>query len=241
MSDGIYVAASGAVAQLRTLEVVANNLAHSATPGYKQDEVNFREVLASSSANPASDDLRYVQVGETRVRREQGELQPTGNSLDLALTGNAFLKVQTNDGERLTRNARLTLGPDGVVRNSTGHVVLTDAGKPLSLPRGETVEFATDGQVRTASGIEVARLAVQGVAPETPLRKAGEGLFFPANAAPLDGSAEVLQGFIEGSNANPVRSMVHLVDVERNFAALQQVIQTYNDVERSAVNLARPS
>lgn len=240
MANGIFVAASGAMGQLRQLEVLANNLSHANTPGFKSDEVTFREVIADeTSRGRGPDDTRYVQLEATKVRREQGEVQRTGNDLDVALTGNAYLKVRSSRGEHLTRNGRMIIGGDGSLRTIEGHQVLDRSGRGIRIPQTSAIRIDDRGTLTTAEGTEVGRLGVQGVDSKAELRKQGEGLFQPVAEAPLTSESQVIQGFIESSNAQPVRSMIHLIEVQRAFSALQQAISTYQEVDRNAVSLAR--
>ena len=236
MADGIFVAASGAVAQLRHLEIVANNLANSSTAGFQEDIVSFQEVVATRRNGPL-EDKRYVQLAASRPRRTDGPLQRTGNPLDVALRGDAFLAVQTPAGVRLTRDGRLTVGADGVLRTETGHTVLDARGGPLRLPPGATPRIAEDGTVGVG-GHTIGRLALVRPQPGAPLRKEGGALLRPAG--PLQpATARVLQGHIELSNADPVRTMVELVQVQRTFEALHQAIAAYRRMDEHATRLPR--
>ena len=66
MADGIYVAASGMMAKLTELDIVANNMANANTPGFKRDVVTFDEVLADESLRSEQQDLHYVEIGKSQ-------------------------------------------------------------------------------------------------------------------------------------------------------------------------------
>ena len=135
MANGIYVATSGTVARLQQMEVLAQNLANAKVAGFKRDEVSFKEVINDRRGDaPADDDKSFVQTTEVRTRLEDGQLRETQNPMDIAITGDGFLRVETARGERLTRNGRLMMGKDGSIRTQTGLKVLGEDGNAIFAP-----------------------------------------------------------------------------------------------------------
>src|SRR6478672_3388640 len=102
MSDGIYSALAGAIAQERTLSVVANNVANANTTGFQGDRVAFSEIAAKQTG-AQQQPLRFVSLDQTRIDMQSGGIEFTGNPLDLALQGDAYFAVQAPGGERYTR------------------------------------------------------------------------------------------------------------------------------------------
>ncbi len=251
MANGIYVAVSGSIARLDQLDVLANDLANAKTPGFKHDTVTFESIRADlAEAVDAGEvepealvDKDFVQSTDTHARLSQGALQRTNNPLDIGLMGNGFLRVATDRGERLTRNGRLMVGRDGMLRTLRGHAVLDNRGRTIRLPPAITPEIAGDGTIRN-DGRAVAKLGVTAVRPEARLLKDREGLFTPepppAGGAPPAKAAnawEVMQGYLEQSNSSPVKLMTELIEVQRNFEALHQVISTSSEMDRTATRL----
>lgn len=245
MANGIYVAASGAMAQLRRLEAASNNLAHATEPGYKRDEVTFEDVRAQlrPEANPTlprNRDKHFVQDRGTNFRTEAGPMTQTENPLDVALHGDGYLRVRTPDGDRLTRDGRLAIDRDGTLRTIRGHVVLDEGGGEINLPAGAIPAIDRSGQI-TANGIRVGSLAVAQVTDRAALSKLSDGMFIAPNGtedAPRE-SVDVLQGFVEESNVSAVEAMTELVEVQRTFEALHQVMSAYRQMDEQATRLMR--
>lgn len=262
MANGIYVATSGAMAQLRNLEVLSNNLANARTTGFKADRLTFEEQLAverdtsrTSYLNPTGGeagpgllarapqiavDKHFVSTRDDVTDVSPGAIRRTDNPLDVAVTGNGFLRIETPLGERLTRGGQLIIDGDGALRTHNGHAVLSDTGAPIYLPPDEVPTIESDGTLFTTFGSMV-RLGVATVDLEAGLEKDPQGFFVPpeaGDAVPLP-ETSVLAGHLEESNSSPVRTMMELMRVNRAFSALQKVITTHGEMDKAANQLAR--
>lgn len=251
MGDGIYSAVSGAVAQQRSLDVVANNVANARTTAYRGDRVAFAEALANTGENrPEGNALRYVSADRIRTSDEAGTMRQTGNPLDVALAGDGFLAVETPAGERYVRAGSLVQSADGFLVTQSGHRVLGlgpstvdgDGGPPSPLrlpPDTRDVQIARDGLV-TADGLDVGALRVVRFEDPAAVRKEGLNLF-AGDAPPVtDTTTEVMQGYLESSNVNAVAGVHELVTVTRSFEALQKVIDTFQRLDdRAARDVGR--
>ncbi|MGE0791183.1 MAG: flagellar basal-body rod protein FlgF [Sandaracinaceae bacterium] len=236
MSDGIYSALSGAVAQQRSLDVVANNVANVGTVGYRADTLAFREAL-SQQQGQLPDGLRYVTVEEVSTDSSAGPLTQTGNRLDVALNGDGMLAVSTPDGTRYTRAGSLRMDAQGVLRTPSGHGVLdanaNQRGALVTIPPNATeIAIATDGTV-TADGADVGRLRVDRFA-DGALQKEGLTLFRATGNGTPAAETEVLQGYVEGANVSPVSGMNELIGASRAFDAFQRVIQAFKQIDEHA-------
>jgi flagellar basal body rod protein FlgG len=233
------------MAQLERLETVSNNLAHANEPGFKRDEVTFEEVRAKLTDGadptlPRNRDRRFVESVGTRYRMEVGPLSQTENPLDVALRGPGFLRVSTPEGERLTRDGRMVVDRQGTLRTIRGHLVLDEGGGEITLPYGKVPAISRQGDV-TADGVRVARLGVGIVRDPAQLSKLEGGLF--ASRTPVESlehdQVDVLQGFVEESNVNAVEAVTQLVEVQRTFEALQQVVSAYRRMDEQATRLLK--
>lgn len=239
MANGIYVATSGCVAELRHLEVLSNNLANARTTGFKNDRITFQEVTAQAGASAEAADKHFVAPKSGGVSLESGPLTQTDNPLDVAVTANGFLRVQTDEGVRLTKKGQLMLGRDGTLRTLTGQAVLNDRGKAIMLPPDSVPAIDEQGLI-SSDGVDIARLGISTVDMNAGLTKDPNGLFFPpATEAPARPEMTVLQGHVEESNVSPVRVMLDLIAVQRTFAALRQVITVSGEMDDKAARLAR--
>lgn len=244
MSDGIYAALSGAIAQQRSLDVVANNVANASTHGYRGDRVAFRQELASaSSGGPAPDALRFVSVSQVSTDTTQGALQETGNTFDVALQGEeGHFVVETPNGFRYTRAGSFTTDAEGVLQTQDGHRVMGVPEDPARIrpvelripPDATDVAIAADGTVSTADGV-LGQLRIVDIAGE---EKEGFTLFTARSAEASEGTT-VVQGYLEASNINAVAGLNELITVSRSFEAFQKVIETFRQLDtRTARDVA---
>jgi flagellar basal-body rod protein FlgF len=222
MERGLYIAASGMLAELRRQDQIANDLANAATPGYKSDrstQQSFGELLlANGQTGQAIGSLGLgVQVDETTTDWRPQPLRQTDEPLDFGIQGEGYFAVRTGEGVFYTRNGQFTLSPQGILTTARGDVVLG--------PNGAPVQAGADGKVDPAA------LGVFNVAGP---RKVGENLI--AGNAAGQATGQVQAGFLEGSGADPARSMVDMIASMRAFEAGQKVIQTIDDTLGKAAN-----
>ncbi|HHY37374.1 MAG TPA: flagellar hook-basal body protein [Clostridia bacterium] len=194
-------------------------------------------------------------VGSIHVIHTQGPLIETREPLNVALKGPGFFEVLTPAGLRYTRQGVFTLLPDGTLATIDGHVVMGDAG-PLTIRQGQRTQvgnaggtestgivISSDGTV-SVGGIEVGRLRVVQFDDTSLMLKEGNSLFAPGGATEIPaalgrseaGGTEVIQGFIEGSNVNPVEEMVEMITIMRAYEMGQKVIQAHDETLGKAVN-----
>ncbi len=238
MSDGIYSALSGAIAQQRSLDVVANNVANANTTGYRGDRVAFQEALVRSGAGGVAPDcLRFVGISQVRADTAQGALRQTGNPLDVALQGDGFFAVDTPNGERYTRAGAFVSDQTGMLQTMDGHAVLArqvegEREARIRFPAGtREVVIATDGTV-SADGAPVGRIRVVRFEQPNQLAKQGATLFVAGQAPPIaDDQTQVVQGHLEGANVNAVAGLNELITVSRSFESFQRVIQAFRELD----------
>ncbi len=250
MVRGLYTAASGALIAQAQADVTANNLANVNTSGFKRTllqiqsgpEMNVymmrnQPVSGKPGGTPGSTFVgrlgRGAEVMDTPAVFEQGSLQSTGNSLDLAIQGNGFLAVQTPGGVRYTRDGQLARDNNGFLVTMDGNRVLGSNG-PIRLNPG-AVQIRENGDIVQNSSV-VASLRVVQFGNQAALRPEGDNLFNDAaGRARIDTQSTVHQGYLERSNANVVRSMVDLITAQRWFEANQKMIQTQDTANGYAI------
>ncbi|MFT7625014.1 MAG: flagellar basal-body rod protein FlgF [Myxococcota bacterium] len=240
MGNGIYKAVSATRAQLRRLDVLANNIANASTPGFKEDAVRFEEVM-DQRAQGVQD---FVQSVESVTRMTQGTLRATGNPLDVAISGEGFFVVETPDGEKLTRAGHLVIGAERVLHTDSGHKIMGEAG-PIVVPPappGVTAPLSIDGQGEIKLGDLVVGTLRRVTVPDNNVRKLGNNLFSTeVEPRRLDSATggQVMQGHIELSNVNPLGAMTKMIQVQRTFDSLQQAIKAYREVDQQSVRRMR--
>ena len=232
MSDGIYIALSGALAQTDKLDVVASNLANAPTVGYQRMRSVFHAALGAAGAAPPG------PRSSTELDTTRGAARVTGRALDVSLPAGSYLAVNTPRGERYTRAGSITVGADGTLATRDGASLVSEAGQPIrtALDKGEPT-VSTTGEV-WQDGDVVARLKV--VAFPAPAELAPEGgsvlAATAASGIASASAAELTVGALEESNTSVVGSMTDLVAASRAFDAFQRAIDAFRDADQKVTS-----
>jgi len=245
MSDAIYQATAGALIQQYRLDVLSNNLANVNTVGFKEDRVYFELLETELQDDPGVDvDARpYIAPVlsgdpslEYYVNFSQGSLRQTGNPLDLAIEGDGFFNIQTPDGVKYTRKGNFLLGENDLLITPEGYPVLGQSGN-IQLEGDGPVTIDREGNIEV-DGDTVGSFRVTHFPDTQNLQKVGESLFKAldngASAIPSE-QFEMLQGYVELANVDPVRGMVEMIETLRVFEAYQKTLETLDEVDSLAV------
>jgi flagellar basal-body rod protein FlgF len=239
MENTLLIGLSRQVALARELDVIANNMANVNTNGFKARNSVFAEYLmptASAEEFPRPDrTLSYVIDAGTPIDFTLGALERTGNPLDIAIRGEAFLVVETPQGERFTRNGALQLDNEGRLVTSDGWPVLGEGG-PIQIGPDETgITFSRDGVISTDQG-ERGQLRLVRFENIQALRNEGANVFASDEPA-LDAgeTARIEGGVIERSNVNAVLEMSRLMEVSRAYTSIANTLQRLGELQRTAI------
>ncbi|SNS75372.1 flagellar basal-body rod protein FlgF/flagellar basal-body rod protein FlgG [Granulicella rosea] len=250
MDSGLYAAYTGLLARTQALDTASNNLANASTNGFRAERDYFRGVLSSGlgefeEGSQVGDTVNgFGVLGGSLPDLGQGTLTPTGNPLDLALSGQGFFSIQTKAGVRYTRDGSFQKSPTGVLQTAAGEPVLDNRGNKIILPSG-AVTVAPDGTVSVASpdgSAIVAKLGVVTFSPDASLTPEGANRFVAGlNDKPVAANAEIAQGSLEGSNEDSVHGTMQLILIQRQAEMMQKALSVFdNDFDKTAVEqLAR--
>lgn len=255
MVRGLYTASTGMVNQMARLDVITNNLANSDTTAYKKEGAtsqSFDSVMAikinDSSVHyipqPVGKLSLGVKIGETYTDYSDGNLEETGNTLDVALAGRGFFAVSYGDANgmqtvRYTRDGNFAINADGVLMTKDGDFILDENGETIMIPQGTEINIDANGTIY-ASGQEVATLQMVDFENYDYLKKFGENMYIAIDGAVMqDASCRVYQGYLEASNVNVVSEMVEMITVARDYESNQKIIQAIDSTLERAVNLGK--
>jgi flagellar basal-body rod protein FlgF len=234
--DPISVLAAGGIrSRMESLDLLANNLANSATSGYKSDR-EFYSLFTSDYAQGNTSTVPLVERKWTDF--SQGLLQNTSNPLDVALSGNGFFTVNGPSGPLYTRNGSFQVGSSGNLSTSDGYAVMAQGGGAIPIDPSLPVTVTPEGDVQQ-SGVSVGQLDLVSFADTTVLAKQGNNYFRNTNASVIPAAAtdiEVHQAQTENSNVNTAGSAVQLVGVMRQFEMLQKAITMSLDMDRKGID-----
>lgn len=177
-----------------------------------------------------------IHSSEVETNYEQGQLQPTESSFDLALRGKGFFCIETPDGERYTRNGEFTKDAEGYLVTKEGHKVLGEGGY-IKIDGGNMM-VDENGEVHKDEQL-IDKLKLVDFDDYKILRKEGNGLVRIEGGieeVPVTTTVSVQQGFIEGSNVNSVKEMVEMLTMMRTYEANQKLIKIHDELLEKAVN-----
>jgi len=250
MIRSLWIGKTGLETQQTSLDVISNNLANVSTAGFKRTRAVFEDLMYQTIRQPgaqvgAANQLPSgLQVGSgvrtvaTERIHTQGNLQNTGNSLDIAIQGKGFLEVELPDGTfGYTRDGSLQVDQDGQIVTAGGYVIQP----PLNIPDNAlTISIGRDGTVSvTQAGapginVEIGQVQLATFINPTGLHSMGENLYLESDASGpvnyaqpgLDGAGTILQEYIETSNVNVAEELVNMITTQRAYEMNSKSIET---------------
>ena len=238
----IFTAYTGLSASMTQQRVIANNMANTQTTGFRA------ELLVASPTTVKGSGLEARAMADAQVRGAsmlQGDMQQTGNPLDVALTGDSMLAVQDSDGtEVYTRRGDLSVDANGTLVNGDALPVLSDTG-PITVPPGVKLSINPDGTVlatdpaqANAPAQSIGRLKLAS-RTGSDIQKGLDGQFRVTGGGvlPTDDAARLVSGSLEKSNVNPTQVLVDMVSAQRLFEMRAKVVTSAKDNDEKSTAL----
>jgi len=249
MIRSLWIAKTGLDAQQTQLDVISNNLANVSTNGFKRSRAIFEDLLYQTIRQPGAQSSQQtqlptgLQVG-TGVRpvatarlMTQGNLQQTGNSFDIAISGSGFLQIQLPDGSvGYTRDGSFHVDQQGQLVTSNGFplqpaITIPANAQTVTIGQDGTVSVTLSGQAATsqAGSIQVATFinpaGLQAMGQNVFIETSASGT--PNAATPgTNGHGTLNQGYVETSNVNVVEELVSMIQTQRAYEINSKAIQT---------------
>lgn len=235
MDNPSYVTLARQSGLLKNLDVVSNNISNMSTTGFRREGVVFTEVVErlsvlGGSSSQAGARGRLTDFG-------QAALRATGGAFDLAIEGDGFFVIETEQGPALTRAGAFARNAEGDITTPDGRRLLDEGEAPVFIPAdaGE-VAIATDGTI-SADGQPLGRIAVVTVEDRSLLSRAQGGLFTTDQAFIPADDASVFHGFVEGSNVDPVRELTRMIEIQRAYEMGQSFLSNEDERMRQVVKV----
>jgi flagellar basal-body rod protein FlgG len=249
MMRSLWISKTGMEAQQTQLDTISNNLANVSTNGYKRSHAVFEDLMYQNLRQAGSNNSEQatlptgLQVGlgtravATSRMFSQGNLQQTGNSLDLAVRGQGFFQVQLADGTTgYTRDGSFQVSPQGQLVTNNGEVVAPGITIPagaqgITVGADGTVSVSIAGQTAPQS---VGQLQLANFVNPAGLEPRGQNIFTETAASGAastgapgqNGMGAMTQGFVETSNVNVVEELVAMIQTQRAYELNSKAIQT---------------
>ncbi|SIQ50680.1 MULTISPECIES: flagellar hook-basal body complex protein [Acidiphilium] len=239
MDNTTSIILSRMITASRTVDVIANNIANVATPGYEAIHLKsaaWIDRMRGVTAPPGGSTLSYTQAIGTWRDATPGAVHQTGNPLDLALPGGGYFTVATANGPRLTRDGRFGLLPNGTIANASGDALLDAGGQPITVPpQSGTLTIAADGTISTAQGI-IGQVGVVTVPDPQTLKDQGGNLFQTTVPPVPSANPGIVQGAVEGSNVQPIVEITKMIEASQNFRMIAQFVTAERARDQSAIS-----
>jgi flagellar basal-body rod protein FlgG len=237
MLEGMYTAAAGMAAQQTRLDAVSSDLANVDTTGYKHARVAFRDLVYDDGSGQGA--AKGVQLGAgaaaTVIGRSDlaGDMQSTGQPLDVGITGPGYIQVKLTDGRKaLTRDGDLQVDSTGRLQLHTGELL----EPPVKLPTGtdpSAVSIGSDGTV-SANNAKVGQITLVEVPAPGGLQGGPNNTFIAGKssgaAKPAGAGTTIAQGVLEGSNVDAGTAMTDMIEAQRAFQLASKAITTQDQI-----------
>jgi flagellar basal-body rod protein FlgG len=260
MIRSLWISKTGMEAQQIALDAISNNLANTATNGFKRGHAvfedliyqNLRQVGANSAEQATLPTGLQIGLGVRPVAMarnfSQGNLQQTGSAYDLAVRGNGFFQIQLPDGTTgYTRDGSFQLNAQGQLVTNGGYLVQPGITVPSS---ALTVTVGNDGLVTATmpgqtTPQQLGQIQLAGFINPGGLDPKGENLFAesassgaPQSAAPgSNGLGQLTQGSVETSNVNVVEELVTMIQTQRAYEINSKAVQTSDQMLQKLAQL----
>jgi len=247
MIYGLYLSASGVLTNTYRQDVITNNIANSETVGFKKDLalLQQRPTAAEELGRPGQTNPLLEPIGggllaaDTVVDSRPGEIEPTGNNLDVALQGRGFLAVTKGGQTNLTRNGQMVINRSGqlALSNDPTETFLDYRQKAINLDMQYPATISADGTI-TQNGKVVDRLGLFNIADQSLLSKQGNTLLgLPATGGALQAATPTVRsGFIERSNVDPATELTDLMETQRELEANANMMHIQDETLDKLVN-----
>ena len=218
---------------MREMRMVANNIANAATTGFRSEGLVFSEHVRRTDGGPS---ISMARGNTPLTSREQGPLDATGGQFDFAIEGEGYFLIEAPDGERLTRAGAFSLSANGDLVNADGFRLLDAGGAPVFVPPDATRPgLAPDGTL-SSDGRPLAQVGLYRPVGDSDLVRAGGNLFEAPDGIEPVNDGRVLQGFLEGSNVEPLSQIARMIEVQRAYEMGQSFLETEDRRVRDALD-----
>lgn len=238
MENAELIAVSTQTALRNQLNVVANNIANMNTNGFKSQNLRFEEFLmpvaeASLFKGTRDKTLSYVHDAESVHDFRPGATIETNAALDVAINGDGWFVVDTDNGERYSRDGNFSINTLGELVNKNGHKILGNGAPIVFGPDDTDIEIAKDGTISTSEGVRGQLTAVRFENTAT-LKPTGLGTYDAPDAKPAT-EVTFIQGVLEKSNTEAVTEITTLIDVTRKYESVSRIIKDLDDLREKAI------
>jgi flagellar basal-body rod protein FlgG len=245
MIKGLYTAASSMNVLEKKTNIRSNNLANVNTNGFKKSEGITRSfpkmLLSRIDANKPNKEIGELATGAFMEHSfkdmSQGNFQRTDNALDFAIEGEGFFVIETDTGDKYSRDGNFTINSDSELVTQSGEHVLDTEGERIQLIPDQAFRVSADGQITFNNGLQGAQIDLVNFEDEAELMQEGDNLYAAQDgAAVVESESGIAQGYLEGSNVKIVEEMAKMIKTTRHYESNQKVISSIDQSLDKVIN-----
>ncbi len=239
MSTDLAIAVSAQIAMRTRMEATAQNIANINTAGYRGAGVKFEAVLAKAGETSVA----YSSPGTTYITLQNGQISHTGNDLDVAIDGDGWFGLNSPDGPVYTRDGRFHMTDLGELQSVNGYPVVDIGGSPIVIdPSAGPIKISESGTISQA-GRQLGALGLFLMPADTKLSRYDNSAVVSSKPVePVEDrtTSSVRQGYLEGSNVNPILEITKLIELSRSFEGAESAMRNGDDAMREAIRTLAP-
>ena len=235
MENSIYLAISRQLALRNNMDITANNIANMNTTGFRSQHMLFNEYIEDPKG--ADDELSFVLDKGQYQTTTAGPMKLTGNQLDVAISGPAYIGITGPGGQQFyTRAGAFQMDAAGIITDASGNPVSDAGGGQIIVPAGSTeIKIDEQGNVSNQDG-QIAQIMMVEFENLQMLEAQGNNLYATDQAGIPAENSVMKQGVLEGSNVQPVQEMTNMIDTLRTYQSVQNLLSEENDRLRDAID-----
>lgn len=230
----IYVLATGGSRAMEQLDAINNNIANVNTTGFKKELIKEMSQRIDKNRGDSNNLFVFPRFEKSLVINTQGSIKKSDSPLDFAIKGDGYFVVKTKSGDFLTRKGHFFINDKGVLVDSLGNEVLNEQNRKIVLDSKKNINVGKDGSI-FQDGEKIAKLKV---AANDKLKAIGDG-YYQGIGKNKNANFEVLQGFLESSNVNPIEEMSKMIVTQRRFDIYTNLMKSLDRLEEKTNEIGK--
>ena len=257
MDKMIHTALNSLKMILQNQQITSQNIANATVVGYRKDsnsEFGTAYLNGEDQLNARVFSTRQIGV----FSNQQGELESTDNSLDVAIKGDGFFLIQPNEGDiALSRRGDFSFDQEGQLKDGDGHLVLGNDLQPIIIPAYRSLEISSEGEIRINpieapidAPLQLIATLGSNSGEDLDLEKSPDGIIRPKTQIDEQGQENIpgleatggvvmVNKFLEKSNVNPIEELIMTLEHQRNYETHVKFIDLAKQMDEGGASLMR--
>lgn len=234
LTTALYIDAASQLSLAKRMDSLAFNLANANTAGFLGEGLKFDSIVSTTGGS----NVAFPNAGADYISLTRGAVRRTGNSLDIAVRGDAWFSILTPTGAAYTRDGRLRIDSNGELRSINGYPFLDSGGAPLAVDASAgDISIAADGAL-SQRGKTIGVLGLFSLDPQARLTRYDNSSVLSdreATAVSSSSGSGLMQGYLEDSNVAPLIELTRLIEIQRTFDHISACMNMSDNAQQDAI------